>query len=821
MSMRSRRHFLAFSLAAAVLSAAAGCPGQASFSCLTAQAAETETMSGRTSSPEEGTGQTETARSGSFSGATVDSTRHVLVLYSYTLAWDPERDVFEGMQDTAGSEVIMDYLFMDSKNLNQGTAEHTLSDRLDPLITKTRYDLIVAVDDNALSYVMKYRERKFSGIPIVFNNVNSLEQAEKAAEDPMVTGIAEGFFGKETIEIARKIQPEAARVIGIGDHSMSGQSAEANFESLRGEFPDLDFEFVDMMEQSRAGIEERFSSYDDRDILLFLNFTVDGDGNHYVMRDAASFLTSLTDNPIFKPDVDGVGTGLAGGCGGSYRQVGIDTAGIVARILSGTPAADIPVQQMEMQAVFDSDLLKRYGIRKSMLPSDTVFLNESPSFWQRYHTILIPLSLAIALLFVIIMFLLHDRSRMATLLRSREELSREEKLRRAAEARSVAATGFLSSVSHDLRTPLNGILGYTDLALEEKNPEKKQEYLIRLKEAGSLMLTIVNDTLDVSRAVAGKSTVRMSQVSVHELTDSIITSVRMQTEQKGIVFDTDIRDRDLMIETDRTKLQKIILNLLSNSVKYTSRGGNILLAVGSEPEQEDRIRLIIIVSDSGRGMSPEFQKIMFQPFEQENDGRDPSTHGTGLGLAIVRNNVDLLGGTVRCDSAPGEGTTFRVEIPARKTVIPSQKAEPETEKDRDDLSVLKEKHVLLCEDNRMNARIAQAILQKVGMHVDVAPEGLAAVEMFSRSVPGFYSAVLMDLRLPDIDGFTATRKIRALPRKDAATVPVIAMTADVYEGNEEKRKQAGMDAYLSKPVDRDRMLHLLAAWISGNGQPEA
>lgn len=752
--------------------------------------------------------------------------RHALVLYSYTLAWDPERDVFEGMQDAAGSQMVMDYLFMDSKNLNQGTVEHTLSDRLDPLILKTKYDLIVAVDDNALSYVMKYRDRKFSGIPIIFNNVNSQEQAKEAARDPLVTGIVEGFFGKEAIEVAEAIQPDARRVIGIGDHSMSGESARQNFEGLRKDFPDLEFEFLDMMDLTEKEIEERFHSFDRSDILLFLNFTVDGDGKYYVMRDAAQYLTSLTDNPIFKPDVDGVGQGLAGGCGGSYRQVGVDTAKIAARILSGTQVEDIQLQQMSMQVVFDSRLLKRYGIRKKDLPSGTVFLNENPSFWERYHTILVPLTLAIALLFVIIVFLLQDRKRMESLLKSREELSREEKLRRAAEARSAAATGFLSSVSHDLRTPLNGILGYTELAIEEKDPEKKQDYLVQLKEAGGLMLTIVNDTLDVSRSVAGKSTLRMGQASIHELTDSIVTSVRMQTEQKGIHFETDIRGGEVMIETDKTKLQKIILNLLSNAVKYTHRGGHMLLSVYPVPKGDRNVTLYIVVSDNGRGMSAEFQRIMFQPFEQENGGKDPSTHGTGLGLAIVKSSVDLLGGTILCDSTQGKGTTFRIQIPAKKTLLGGEGTRQDAPSGGQgtaagELAVLEGKHILLCEDNKMNARIAQTILTKYGMKVDVAPEGLAAVEMFARSAPGQYSAVLMDLRLPDIDGFEASRRIRALPRQDAPKVPVIAMPADVYKGNEEKRKQAGMDAYLSKPVDRDRMLHLLSAWISGSSQPEA
>ncbi len=387
---------------------------------------------------------------------------HVLALFSYTPSWFAEEDIYTGLVSKLNPSIRMDIVFMDTKNIDKELSEKLTSEHVDLLINREKYDAIIAVDDDALDFVLRFRDSKFAGIPVIFNNINSAERAKETAKDPLITGINENFFGKQTVDAARMLYPNATRVVGISDHSLTGLGMNEEFIKMKDSITDLDFEILDMMDLSRSEIIKTFGSFSDDTILMYLNFTQDGDRNIYGMEESCRFLTNITDLPLFKPDQGGIGMGILGGCGGSYEKVGERTAEMVMDVLDGEDMSAMSVEEMEGVYLFDSSLLERYGISKSSLPVGVRYVNEKKSIWEEYAVILRPVIVVILLLVIILVLLIADRRRLHSLVMSRQRLSDAELRRRKAESQSSTITQFLSSVSHDIRTPLVSIVGYHD-----------------------------------------------------------------------------------------------------------------------------------------------------------------------------------------------------------------------------------------------------------------------------------------------------------------------------------------------------------------------
>lgn len=379
------------------------------------------------------------------------------------------------------------------------------------------------------------------------------------------------------------------------------------------------------------------------------------------------------------------------------------------------------------------------------------------------------------------------------------------------QANSVT-NAFFSNLSHDMRTPLAGILGYIDIALNEKDPKTKQEYLKKTKRSGELLLNLVNDTLELSKIRSGKVELSPESINSQELFDSILIPIEAASYQKNINLwcNYSIPDNEFIL-IDKLKLQDIIMNLLSNAVKYTRAGGDIWFTVKKESDTENNIFYIITVKDNGIGMSPEFLTKVFEPFEQENDVSAGDAPGTGLGMAIVVKLLEILNGSISVSSEKGSGTIFTVKLPVEIadynhnaiSDIPAA----------DDYSHLNGIHLIMCEDNPVNTEIITRMLNSKGISVTHAFNGNEGLKIFEESKENQFKAILMDLRMPVMDGHTATRKIRSLPRADAKTIPIIAMSADAYEDDINKSVKSGMNAHISKPVSPDllfkTLIHLL------------
>ena len=397
-------------------------------------------------------------------------------------------------------------------------------------------------------------------------------------------------------------------------------------------------------------------------------------------------------------------------------------------------------------------------------------------------------------------------------IRHQEQMEKlNEQLRQAlekAESANQAKTVFLSNVSHDMRTPLNGILGITELALQTDDIEKIRGYLQKIMTAGSLLKDLINDTLELSRIGNGKKQLDYEVVEASSMLEHLITSIRPAAEQRGVNFHVDLPFAELgFVRIDRLKLSKVLLNLLSNAVKFTPKGGDVWLLgeVLSCDEHEAVCRFT--VRDNGVGMSKEFLPRMFTPFEQENALSVQGTQGTGLGLSIARELLMILGGTIAVESEKGKGTTFTVEVrferakrnDGQKAAVPP--------------ICLDRRQILVCEDNELNREIVTTLLEMNNLQVIQAENGEQGVQRFIESPEYSIEAILMDIRMPVMDGLTAAAKIRQLARRDAARVPIIALSANAFQEDVEASRRVGMNAHLTKPIEPDLLINCLQSQI--------
>lgn len=395
-------------------------------------------------------------------------------------------------------------------------------------------------------------------------------------------------------------------------------------------------------------------------------------------------------------------------------------------------------------------------------------------------------------------------------------LSINRSLRKAAieaERASQAKTEFLSTISHDIRTPMNGVLGMTQIAKKHLNdPEYMSECLDKVSLAGNHLLTLINDILDISKIESGKMAISIEPFSLKDCVNEVVSILRPQAEDKDISLDVNMHD--IIYETlsaDPLRLNQIITNLLTNAVKYTDNGGKVLFDISQSrlPDDDEKIRLKIVVSDNGIGMTKEFQETMYNSFTRALDSRTNKIQGTGLGLAIIKQLVDLMNGSINCKSELGKGTTFTVYLDL--AVLNEHKhlntinSDSLHEKNYDFSSL----HVLVAEDNDLNWEIIETMLSEYKVSCDRAINGLECVNTLTSSSKGFYDLILMDIQMPVMNGKEATRKIRKSEDAYIRNIPIVAMTADAFAEDIKACKEAGMNAHIPKPINMKQVLSVL------------
>ena len=458
---------------------------------------------------------------------------------------------------------------------------------------------------------------------------------------------------------------------------------------------------------------------------------------------------------------------------------------------------------------------------ESIVTSDTM----PGSSWRTLIASIPPvviLSFALGMILIILMLLmamfsLRRRQKEKTAVERQKLENERQKIEiEAAQRNAETKNQFFSNISHDMRTPLNAIIGFSELAENEDTSPDVRDYLDKIRSSGRLLQDMINDTLVISRIGNGKLIMNPEPVKLHELFDSVVSPVRLTAEKRNITFTADDAGcEDKVILADQLNLEKIILNLLTNAVKYTNEGGKVDFTVRAEDVCSDdakSLNTVFTVKDNGIGISEDFIPHMFEPFAQENQSGFESS-GTGLGLAIVKQIVDLMGGTIDVESSKGSGTMFTVRLCFPKIESDQETSEAAADKN---LAILNGKKILVCEDNSLNSEIVSALLCSKGMAVEVAADGQQGVDAFAASQIGEFAAILMDIRMPVLNGFEAARKIRALDRSDALSVPIIAVTANAFDEDKQESVDAGMNEHISKPIEPDKMFDVLYEQISSS-----
>ena len=413
------------------------------------------------------------------------------------------------------------------------------------------------------------------------------------------------------------------------------------------------------------------------------------------------------------------------------------------------------------------------------------------------------ISLLILILLAFIFGVIISESRKRALIQQKHSEELDAALH-IAKAANESKSNFLSNMSHDIRTPMNAIIGFTTLINKDADdPVKVREYVKKISGAGDYLLSLINDVLDMSKIESGKTTLNVTQFYIRELVSEAESIIRMQTDAKHQDFTVSVENiaHESLIG-DKLRIRQIILNLLSNALKYTPAGGKIEFSVEGIPQGKyDMQKLRIVVQDTGYGMDAEYVKTIFDPFVRLNNTMTGKIQGTGLGLAITKNIVELMGGTISVSSVPDKGSTFIVELefPAADEV--EFLTDYGSESEDDSIFTLDGLHILAAEDNELNAEILTELLAMENAVCEVCGDGRKIVEKFEHSVPGTYDLILMDVQMPDMNGYEATRAIRAGSHPEAGTIPVIAMTANAFAEDVMDALQAGMDGHIAKPVD--------------------
>ena len=445
------------------------------------------------------------------------------------------------------------------------------------------------------------------------------------------------------------------------------------------------------------------------------------------------------------------------------------------------------------------------------VPNDTWYFEIIPhTGWVtvKQQALVFLVAVSIAVLATAICYLMLHR-------KQREKLYTEEIRKSAEKARKAneAKTRFLFNMSHDIRTPMNAIVGFSGLLEKSIHDEKKSlDYIKKIRVSSDILLTIINQVLEMARIESGKITLNPESVNIREMVEAMNTVFESSLTKKSLEYQCSLNVVHDQILCDKTKMEEIILNVVSNSIKYTNPHGKITVFIDElDSEDEKNANYKVVVEDNGIGMSQDYLPHIFEEFSREHTSTETRVAGTGLGLPIVKSLVDRMGGTIEVESEEGKGTRFIMKF-YFPVSLENQVREKEKQNIPDITEKLEGKRILLAEDNELNAEIAETVLEETGIKVKHVEDGIQCIEELKKMPEKYYDVILMDVQMPNMDGYTATQRIRDLD-ESRAEIPIIAMTANAYDEDRRKAQEAGMDGFLAKPLDVDEMMRLMAQII--------
>ena len=448
------------------------------------------------------------------------------------------------------------------------------------------------------------------------------------------------------------------------------------------------------------------------------------------------------------------------------------------------------------------------------VPNNTWYFDIIPSEgWspRSYWIMCIVISYVFSLLIATVFYLISSKKH-----RERQYEAELEKSAEQAKNANEAKTRFLFNMSHDIRTPMNAIVGFSGLLEKNlQNERKAKEYLEKIQSSSNLLMRIINQVLEMARIESGTAVLQLKAEDMDALFHRVNTVFEEDVRKKNLQYHAILDARHHYVVCDQTKLQEIMLNIISNAIKYTPEGHSIYVEVHEAvSENPSKIRYIFSCEDTGIGMSEEYLPHIYEEFSREHSTTENKVPGTGLGLPIIRSMIELMGGSIQVESRQGIGTKFTIDL-SFDIALKEEVYGSEDTIESSAIHTIKEKRILLVEDNELNAEIAKTVLEDVGALITRAENGQQALELFKEKPAGTFDVILMDLMMPVMDGYTATRKIRELERSDAKTVPIIAMTANAFAEDKKKTMEAGMNAHLSKPLNVPELMDTIRKFCDG------
>jgi signal transduction histidine kinase/BarA-like signal transduction histidine kinase len=732
----------------------------------------------------------------------IDDPKRVLYISSYSYSWGTVPQQIKGISETLTSDAYaVNYEFMDTKNTSYSSGYQEYYQLLKyKLSQREKYDGVIVADDAALNFVEMYKNELFADTPITFLAVDNISNAEQASQDQNVTGVVEKVDYQKNIEIAQKLLPKAKNITFIFDNKENGLGIASQLNEQSEYFSGYHVSYLNTSEYSKEELGQKLSSFTADDIVFFVSMGQLKDNVILNEYDRYAMVREHASVPFFRLTTAGIGEGALGGYVVDFEKSGEIAASMLVTMMNDPQAAK-PAMEYNTPGLyyFDYNILKQYGLNASLLPEEAKIINQPESFWRKYSS-QIMIGLLSMLLTAFIIF---------TILLRRTKKQVEMKNVELTEA-NRAKTDFLSNMSHDIRTPMNAIMGITTLLQHTKDPKEEEKYVGQIEQSGKYMLSLINDALDMTKIEAGKMTLNPQPVSNREIIENVLATIEPLAQRKPIHLNVEMPSKDdpcwTTVSVDSVRMSQIFMNLLSNAVKFTPAGGTVTMKMEVISNDEQRISCHYVVADTGIGMSEEFQKHLFEPFNQEKREYISHENGTGLGLVIVKKLVDLFGGTIKITSRENQGTTVDLYLTHQKCDRNEEGAVNAV-----DLSVLAGKHILLCEDNTLNAEIAAQLLSTQGVTTERAENGRIGVDRFLAQPAGTYDAILMDVRMPVMDGLEAARTIRtAKERPDTQTIPIISMTANTFDEDVQRCMDAGMNAHIAKPIDAQLMFETLA-----------
>ncbi len=739
-------------------------------------------------------------------------TKQILHISSYFPEDDWDKGIYEGVGEVLGNrEDINCYnvpLYTNRYPTAQERAKNAYS-AIRTMYKEVAPDLILVSDNNALQFVCNYYSVLFYGLPIVYCGINGNVDEYLWALNGNETGAYENISADETLDLLLKLYPNTKGVLALNDYDASGVQIGKEMRTQLASYQDK----IEIIYGEDLSLKEMTSFVNQlpQDYAMIIGRYVPNEANTYVTRtEVLETLLQDVTVPVFCTSI--IGQGQIGGKHASSKEHGKVAAQMAVRILDGEVVSSIePITDGKLlnRWCFDEAVVRKEGLSLASFPQDAQWVNKKLSLRESNPEAFKMQILMFVFASAVILILLYFSIAMA---HKNRNLRVAQSSLRTAESASEALSEFLSHMSHEIRTPMNAIIGMIHLLRNTPLTDKQQDYLHKTEFSAQSLLHIINDILDFSKIESGKLELEYRPFPLHQVTDGIELIIRDSLQEKNITYKVNMEKNQVKYFCgDSLRLHQVLLNLISNAIKFTKPGGNISLSLLQEEIIENEALLKFAVMDTGIGMKAEKMKVLFQPFTQADTTITREYGGTGLGLAISKNLVQAMGGELTCESEYGKGSTFIFTVRFAIAMEDEVQEQIEEEIAVSDITEAtpKEKslRILLVEDNELNQMIAVELLAMDGYHADVAENGLEAIKKINESS---YDLILMDIQMPKMDGLTATAKIRQIP--EYVDVPIIAMTANVMTDDYQKSIQAGINDHLAKPVDPVKLFALIEKW---------